>query len=180
MRALTEQLYVDETEVADDGLTDMLDDNAFHQAPMPGTSLRQSTANSNGGMNGPSPAMRPMTMAGRPITGMLRLNTQSTQGGKSIENALKTARTVATARPVTTSTGRFVRLGTVSINPKSIICIKREIRKRKNHLKSFAGVKLIPNLIGVFVSSQLHRQLRRYSGGLRYSCISRRNSMEPL
>jgi tetratricopeptide repeat protein 8 len=114
MRALTEQLYVDETEVADDGLADMLDENAFHQAPMPGTSMRQPTANPNGGMNGPSPAMRPTTMSGRPITGMLRLNTQSTQGGKSMENVLKTARTAATARPVTTATGRFVRLGTVS------------------------------------------------------------------
>ncbi|CAF0851773.1 unnamed protein product [Adineta ricciae] len=115
MRALTEQLYVDETEVADDGLADMLDENAFHQAPMPGTSMRQPTANANAGMNGPSPAMRPVTMSGRPITGMLRLNTQSTQGGKSMENALKTARTAATARPVTTATGRFVRLGTASM-----------------------------------------------------------------
>ncbi|CAF2518685.1 unnamed protein product [Rotaria sp. Silwood2] len=114
MRALTEQLYVDETEVADEGLADMLDENAFHQAPMPGTSMRQPTANPNTGISGPSPAMRPMTMSGRPITGMLRLNTQSTQTGKSMENVLKTARTAATARPVTTSTGRFVRLGTVS------------------------------------------------------------------
>lgn len=114
MRALTEQLYVDETEVADEGLADMLDDNAFHQAPKPGTSMRQPTANPSNGSNGPSPAMRPMTMSGRPITGMVRLNTQSTQGGKSMENVLKTARTAATARPVTTATGRFVRLGTVS------------------------------------------------------------------
>ncbi|CAF4050138.1 unnamed protein product, partial [Adineta steineri] len=108
MRALTEQLYVDETEVADIGLVDILDDNAFHQAPMPGTSMRQPTADANSAMNGPSPAMRPTTMAGRPITGMLRLGTQSTQGGKSMENALKTARTAATARPITGATGRFV------------------------------------------------------------------------
>ncbi|UJR30893.1 hypothetical protein I4U23_018403 [Adineta vaga] len=113
MRALTEQLYIDETEIADDGLADMLDENAFHQAPMPGTSMRQPTANT--GMNGPSPALRPTTMSGRPITGMVRLNTQSTQGGKSMENVLKTARTAATARPVTTATGRFVRLGTASM-----------------------------------------------------------------
>ncbi len=111
MRALTEQVYVDETEVADDGLADMLDENAFHQAPMPGTSMRQPTANP---INGLSPAMRPMTMSGRPITGMLRLNSQSTQAGKTMESVLKTARTAATARPVTTATGRFVRLGTVS------------------------------------------------------------------
>jgi tetratricopeptide repeat protein 8 len=114
MRALTDQVYVDETEVADDGLADMLDGNAFHQTPMPGTSMRQPTANANNGMNGPSPAMRPTTMSGRPITGMLRLNTQSTQGGNNMENVLKTARTIGTARPITTATGRFVRLGTVS------------------------------------------------------------------
>lgn len=58
MRALTEQLYVDETEVADEGLANILDDNAFQQAPMPGTSMRQPTANPNGSSNGPSPAMR--------------------------------------------------------------------------------------------------------------------------
>ena len=58
MRALTEQLYVDETEAAEEGLADMLDENAFHQAPMPGTSMRQPTANPNAGMSGPSPAMR--------------------------------------------------------------------------------------------------------------------------
>ena len=114
MRALTEQIYVDETEAAEDGLADLLDENAFHQAPMPGTSMRQPTANPNSGMNGPSPAMRPTTMSGRPITGMLRLNTQGAQGGKSMETALKTARTATAARPVTTATGRFVRLGTVS------------------------------------------------------------------
>ncbi|CAF0748211.1 unnamed protein product [Didymodactylos carnosus] len=116
MRALTEQLYVDEVEAADDGLADLLDENAFANIPLPGTSMRQPTANPNAtaGPTGPSPAMRPMTQSGRPITGMIRLNTQSTQG-KSVENALKTARTSTAARPVTTSTGRFMRLGTASM-----------------------------------------------------------------
>jgi hypothetical protein len=58
MRALTEQLYVDETEVADDGLADLLNENNFHQAPMPGTSMRQATASTTIDMNGPTPAMR--------------------------------------------------------------------------------------------------------------------------
>jgi tetratricopeptide repeat protein 8 len=139
MRALTEQLYVDETEAADDGLADMLDENVFHQTPMPGTSMRQPTANPNGGMNGPSPAMRPTTMSGRPITGMLRLNTQSTQGGKSMENVLKTARTAATARPVTTATGRFVRLGTVR-NSINHLFKKEKSRKRKTIILSHSLV----------------------------------------
>jgi tetratricopeptide repeat protein 8 len=54
-----------------------------------------------------------MSSSGRPITGMLRLNTQSNGNGKSMEHVLKTARTASTARPVTSATGRVVRLGTV-------------------------------------------------------------------
>ena len=53
-----------------------------------------------------------MTTSGRPITGMVRLNTQGTKDGKSIEKALRVTRT-ATARPVTSATSRVVRLGTV-------------------------------------------------------------------
>lgn len=79
-----------------------------------------------------------MTMSGRPITGMLRLNTQSNQAGKTMEKALKTARTAATARPVTTATGRFIRLGTVS-SRKASFCLQR-VRGR-NHFKSWPGVK---------------------------------------
>lgn len=114
MRALTEQLYVDETETEDVSLAETLDDNVLHQAPKPGTSMRPSAATSNAGITGPSPAVRPMTTSGRPITGMVRLNTQSIPVRKSMEKVLKTARTVTAARPVSASTGRFVRLGTVS------------------------------------------------------------------
>jgi hypothetical protein len=47
-----------------------------------------------------------------------------------MENVLKTARSAATARPVTTATGRFVRLGTVR-NSKSNLLKKRKIRNPK-------------------------------------------------
>lgn len=55
-----------------------------------------------------------MTKGGRLATGMLRPDTQSNQGGTSLDRALKTGRNLGTARPVTTATGRAVRLGTVS------------------------------------------------------------------
>lgn len=56
---------------------------------------------------------RPLTQAGRPITGYLR---PSTQGGRpgTMEQAIKAPRTAYTARPITSSSGRFVRMGTVN------------------------------------------------------------------
>jgi tetratricopeptide repeat protein 8 len=40
MRSLTEQVYVDEIEVDDEGISEMLDENAIAQISRPGTSLR--------------------------------------------------------------------------------------------------------------------------------------------
>ena len=56
---------------------------------------------------------RPITQAGRPITGFLRPSTQSGRPG-TMEQAIRTPRTAYTARPITSSSGRFVRLGTVN------------------------------------------------------------------
>lgn len=40
MRALTEQVYVDEVEIDEEGIAEMLDDNATAQVARPGTSLK--------------------------------------------------------------------------------------------------------------------------------------------
>lgn len=56
---------------------------------------------------------RPMTQSGRPITGFVRPSTQSGRPG-TMEQAIKTPRTASTARPVTSASGRCIRLGTVS------------------------------------------------------------------
>jgi tetratricopeptide repeat protein 8 len=40
MRALTEQVYLDEIEANDDGIAEMLDENAVAQVTRPGTSLK--------------------------------------------------------------------------------------------------------------------------------------------
>ncbi|XP_040831116.1 tetratricopeptide repeat protein 8 isoform X3 [Ochotona curzoniae] len=111
-RALTEMVYIDEVDVDQEGIAEMiLDENAIAQVPRPGTSLKLPGTSQTGG---PSQAVRPLTQAGRPITGYLR---PSTQGGRpgTMEQAIKAPRTAYTARPITSSSGRFVRMGTASM-----------------------------------------------------------------
>ncbi|XP_011715592.1 tetratricopeptide repeat protein 8 isoform X8 [Macaca nemestrina] len=111
-RALTEMVYIDEIDVDQEGIAEMmLDENAIAQVPRPGTSLKLPGTNQTGG---PSQAVRPVTQAGRPITGFLRPSTQSGRPG-TMEQAIRTPRTAYTARPITSSSGRFVRLGTASM-----------------------------------------------------------------
>ncbi|KAM9788103.1 tetratricopeptide repeat protein 8 isoform 1-T1 [Syngnathus typhle] len=116
-RALTEMVYIDEIDVDQEGIAEMmLDENAIAQVARPGTSLRL-PGTSHGG--GPTPAVRPMTQSGRPVTGFVRPNTQSGRPG-TMEQAIKMPRTASTARPVTSASGRFIRLGTASMltNPE--------------------------------------------------------------
>uniref|UniRef100_A0A2I3N488 Tetratricopeptide repeat domain 8 n=1 Tax=Papio anubis TaxID=9555 RepID=A0A2I3N488_PAPAN len=111
-RALTEMVYIDEIDVDQEGIAEMmLDENAIAQVPRPGTSLKLPGTNQTGGS---SQAVRPITQAGRPITGFLRPSTQSGRPG-TMEQAIRTPRTAYTARPITSSSGRFVRLGTASM-----------------------------------------------------------------
>ncbi|XP_076816931.1 tetratricopeptide repeat protein 8-like [Clavelina lepadiformis] len=111
-KALTQQVYIDEIESEEQGIAEMLmDDTSIAQFARPGTSLKQPTSASIGG---PSPAVRPVSQAGRPLSGFVRPGTQSGRPG-TMEQALKTPRTAQTARPVTSASGRFVRLGTASM-----------------------------------------------------------------
>ncbi|XP_029349223.1 tetratricopeptide repeat protein 8 isoform X5 [Echeneis naucrates] len=108
-RALTEMVYIDEVEVDQEGIAEMmLDESTIAQVARPGTSLRLPGTSQGGG---PTPAVRPMTQSGRPITGFVRPSTQSGRPG-TMEQAIKTPRTASTARPVTSASGRFIRLGT--------------------------------------------------------------------
>uniref|UniRef100_A0A8C5E6S8 Tetratricopeptide repeat domain 8 n=1 Tax=Gouania willdenowi TaxID=441366 RepID=A0A8C5E6S8_GOUWI len=107
--ALTEMVYIDEVEVDQEGIAEMmLDESSIAQVARPGTSLRLPGTSQGGG---PTPAVRPMTHSGRPITGFVRPSTQSGRPG-TMEQAIKTPRTASTARPVTSASGRFIRLGT--------------------------------------------------------------------
>ncbi|XP_071665645.1 tetratricopeptide repeat protein 8 isoform X3 [Patagioenas fasciata] len=111
-RALTEMVYVDEIDMDQEGIAEMmLDENAIAQVARPGTSLKLPGTSQGGG---PSPAVRPVTQSGRPITGFVR---PGTQGGRpsTMEQAIKTPRTALTARPITSASGRYGRLGTASM-----------------------------------------------------------------
>ncbi|KAF1677016.1 Tetratricopeptide repeat protein 8, partial [Pygoscelis papua] len=111
-RALTEMVYVDEIDMDQEGIAEMmLDENAIAQVARPGTSLKLPGTSQGGG---PSPAVRPVTQSGRPITGFVRPSTQSGRPS-TMEQAIKTPRTALTARPITSASGRYVRLGTASM-----------------------------------------------------------------
>ncbi|CAG2166216.1 unnamed protein product [Oppiella nova] len=111
MRCLTEQVYVDDLEADEEGIAEsLMDDNSIAQVARPGTSLK---AMPTARPMQTSQSVRPVTQSGRPLTGVLRPGTQGRLG--TMENALKTPRTAKTARPMTSSSGRFVRMGTTSM-----------------------------------------------------------------
>ncbi|CAE1320057.1 TTC8 [Acanthosepion pharaonis] len=113
-RALTEQVYVDDLDLEEESISEsLLDENAIAQTARPGTSLKTPSDNAQETM-GISPAVRPVTQSGRPVTGFIRPGTQSSRPG-TMEQALQTARTAHTARPVSSASGRYVRLGTASM-----------------------------------------------------------------
>ncbi|XP_002741317.2 tetratricopeptide repeat protein 8-like [Saccoglossus kowalevskii] len=87
----------------------LMDDNTIAQIARPGTSLKLPGT----GQGAPSAGVRPTTQGGRPLSGFARPGTQGRPG--TMEQALRTPRTAHTARPVTSASGRFVRLGTASM-----------------------------------------------------------------
>ena len=117
-RALTEQVHVCDVEADEEGIVDVvLDDNTIRAVPRPGTSLR--TANApEAGQGGVSQAFRPSTGSGRPMSGVSRPGSQAGRPG-TMEQALSTPRTARTARPVSATSARFVRLGTASMLSQS-------------------------------------------------------------
>uniref|UniRef100_A0A914CYQ0 Tetratricopeptide repeat protein 8 n=1 Tax=Acrobeloides nanus TaxID=290746 RepID=A0A914CYQ0_9BILA len=111
LACFTEEVYVDELENDEAGLAETyMDDNVISTAARPGTSLMRPVTTGKG----PSPAVRPRTTAGRPLSGMVRPETRLKTG--SMEKALRTSRTSrAASRAVSASTARQVRLGTASM-----------------------------------------------------------------
>ncbi|GBF93790.1 hypothetical protein Rsub_06122 [Raphidocelis subcapitata] len=128
-RALTLKNWLDDSEIEEEGIGDaLLEEAGTAQVARPGTSL----ARPSGGANAPSssgggsssPAVRPVSHAGRPLTGFARPGTSTrpgtgarpgtTGGAAAVQAALRGGGKPGTARPVTSS-GRFVRLGTASL-----------------------------------------------------------------
>ncbi|KAI3378136.1 hypothetical protein SNEBB_007081 [Seison nebaliae] len=103
VRSTTRQFYIDETEIDVENIINKIDDNIIATIPRLGTSLR--TANITSGA-------KPISAVGRPTSGMARpVSSAANQMGV---NGMSTARGV-TARPLSSSIGRYVRLGTASM-----------------------------------------------------------------
>lgn len=112
-RALTQQVYIDDTDIEDEGLAElMMDDDSMAKMPRPGTSLKRPGTQSGQGIN---QHLRPMTRSGRPLTGFARPGTGARPLGTAftVENAYQGSRP-ATSRPMSVA-GRFLRLGTASM-----------------------------------------------------------------
>eukprot|EP01147_Barroeca_monosierra_P008324 gene8324-870_t len=108
-RCLTEQVRIDESELEQEGMAEvLLDENAIASVPRPGTSFSRPLTDV-----GSSRGIRPMSKAGRPVSGFARPGTQGTRP-TTMEAAVHTARGT-TSRPVTSASGRYVRIGTASM-----------------------------------------------------------------
>lgn len=109
---MTEQTYVDDLEADEEGIAEtLMDENRIAETARPGTSLR--TPATSLARQSTSQAIRPVTQSGRPLSGMVRPGTNAQHS--SIENALSAPRTGYSARPLTSSSGRYARLGTASM-----------------------------------------------------------------
>lgn len=104
---------MDDLETDEDGIAEtLMDENRIAETARPGTTLR--TAATSIARQSTSQAIRPVTQAGRPLSGMIRPGTNSQQHG-SIENALTAPRTGYSARPMTSSSAMYARIGTASL-----------------------------------------------------------------
>ena len=75
-RCLTLKMWVDDTELEEEGVAEVLmDENATAAMPRPGTSLRRPGTRTQTGM--PNQGIRPTTSSGRPMTGFLRPGTSN-------------------------------------------------------------------------------------------------------
>jgi tetratricopeptide repeat protein 8 len=153
-RALTQQAYIDDSELEEDGAADLLlDDNAMASMPRPGTSL--SRPNTKSSASGGDAGLRPMSSSGRPLSGFARPGTSSrpVTGSMSVDRALQGNRP-GTSRPATTF-GRQVRLGTASMQSQDsgvFIDINRLDFKKYAARPAIAKVQI--NFFCLSISSQ--------------------------
>ncbi|KRY43491.1 Tetratricopeptide repeat protein 8 [Trichinella spiralis] len=101
---------IDDTEFEETGLAEeLMNEEVLANMPRPATSLRKPQSASGNGQGS-----RPTTKSGRPVTGILRPGSQIGRND-TFESVLRTGRTANSSRPITSMTGRFVRLGTASM-----------------------------------------------------------------
>ena len=146
-RALTTEVYVDETELEEEGVAEiLLDDNAIASMPRPGTSLSNPKSSSS------DHALRPVSSSGRPMTGFSRPGSSSRpMSGMSVDQAFKGNRP-GTSRPMTTL-GREVRLGTASmVNQSGVFIDVEKLNMRKYAARPALAMVLVEYLLHVEVS----------------------------
>eukprot|EP00501_MAST-03F_sp_TOSAG23-6_P001277 GSMAST32.ASY1.ANO1.1325.1 assembled CDS len=117
-RALTLKTWVDDTDMEEEGVGDLLlDENAVHSMPRPGTSLSHRKTGTHETSGTSNQSIRPLTASGRPVSGFIRpgMSTRHVNNGGtlSVKDAFRGNRP-GTSRPVT-SLGRQIRLATASI-----------------------------------------------------------------
>ncbi|KRX73296.1 Tetratricopeptide repeat protein 8 [Trichinella sp. T6] len=101
---------IDDTEFEETGLAEeLMNEEVLANMPRPATSLRKPQSASGNGQGS-----RPTTKSGRPVTGILRPGSQIGRND-TFESVLRTGRSANSSRPITSMTGRFVRLGTASM-----------------------------------------------------------------
>ncbi|CAJ0582335.1 unnamed protein product, partial [Mesorhabditis spiculigera] len=114
LQCLTEGVYIDELENNDVGIAEtFLDQNVIAPNARPGTSFNRPNTTARGN----NPLLRPQTNMGRPLSGVVRPMTTARPG--TMDQAVRTSRTAKTARAVTSSSARFVRLGTASMTSQA-------------------------------------------------------------
>ncbi|CAI4225058.1 unnamed protein product [Auanema sp. JU1783] len=110
LACLTEGTYVDELENEDIGIAEtFLDQNVIAPSARPGTSFQRPATSAKGA----NPILRPTTNGGRPLSGVVRPMTMTRPG--TMEQAVRTSRTAKTARAMSSSSARMLRLGTASM-----------------------------------------------------------------
>ena len=118
-RALVEQVRVDFLEIFDDGIAEaVFAEDTVATSSRPGTSLLRVPGTAR---DGPSPAVRPVTQSGRPVSGILRPGSSSSaRPGTSLDQSLRNR--AMTARPISASAGRHVNSSVTGKKCHYIIC----------------------------------------------------------
>lgn len=109
--AIRKKNYVDHLECDEETIGEMiLDDHSISSVPRPGTSIRVGT-----GSKAQNQMLRPMSSAGRPLSGVVRVGTSQRSGNTSSSNLVRTQTGRAGTSRAMTSGGRYMRIATASL-----------------------------------------------------------------
>lgn len=138
-RALTNQSWIDETELEEEGISEiLLDENSIASVPRPGTSLfKPKTA-----VFSNDASIRPVTASGRPMTGFSRTAIVGNAKNENDISSIFKGNRPGTSRPMT-SLGRQIRLGTASMNSDDSIFINADKLDLVKYSKKITLAKIL-------------------------------------